>query len=44
MAQYHPCHKAVGQQGIGERLSQADYRAALELAEKYGLRRLDKRF
>jgi len=41
MAQYHPCHDAVGQQGIGERLSQADYIEALELAGKWGLRRLD---
>lgn len=41
MAQYRPCHEAVGQPGIGERLSQSDYALALELAGKWGLRRLD---
>jgi putative pyruvate formate lyase activating enzyme len=41
MAQYHPCHDAIGQPGIGERLSQTDYLYALELAGKWGLKRLD---
>ena len=41
MAQYRPCFKAVGQPGIGDRLSQRDYLDALELARKNGLRRLD---
>jgi putative pyruvate formate lyase activating enzyme len=41
MAQYRPCFEAMGQPGIGEPLSQSDYLYALELARKYGLRRLD---
>jgi putative pyruvate formate lyase activating enzyme len=41
MAQYRPCFKAVGKPGIGDRLTQGDYLHALELARKYGLRRLD---
>ncbi len=41
MAQYRPCHEAVGQPGIGDRLQQSDYTNALALARKWGLRRLD---
>ncbi len=41
MAQYRPCHDAVGQPVIGERLRQSDYLGALELARKWGLKRLD---
>jgi putative pyruvate formate lyase activating enzyme len=44
MAQYHPCHDAIGQPVIGERLSRSDFLEALELAKKHGLERLDKRF
>lgn len=43
MAQYRPCHNAVGQPVIGERLQQRDFLEALELADKWGLERLDQR-
>ena len=41
MAQYRPCYDAVGQPVIGDRLGQSDYLDALELARKWGLKRLD---
>lgn len=41
MAQYRPCHEAVGQPVIGDPLQQSDYLNALGLARKWGLRRLD---
>jgi putative pyruvate formate lyase activating enzyme len=41
MAQYRPCHEAIGQPVIGDRLQQSDYLDALDLARKWGLRRLD---
>jgi len=41
MAQYRPCYRALGEPVIGERLQQRDYLEALELAAKWGLRRLD---
>lgn len=41
MAQYRPCHEAIGQPVIGDRLQQSDYLRALELARKWGLKRLD---
>jgi putative pyruvate formate lyase activating enzyme len=41
MAQYRPCHDAVGQPVIGGQLQQSDYLNALDLARKWGLRRLD---
>jgi len=41
MAQYLPCHDAVGKPVIGNRLHQKDYLAARELASKWGLKRLD---
>lgn len=41
MAQYRPCHEAIGEPVIGDRLQQSDYLRALELARKWGLRRLD---
>ncbi len=41
MAQYRPCHDAVGQPVIGGRLQQSDYLDALGLARKWGLKRLD---
>lgn len=43
MAQYYPCHDAIGQPVIGELLSRSDFLEALELAKKHGLERLDKR-
>jgi putative pyruvate formate lyase activating enzyme len=41
MAQYHPCHEAVGQPGIGAPLDRSDYLNALDIARKWGLNRLD---
>jgi len=41
MAQYRPCHGAIGQPVIGERLQQRDYLEAQELAREWGLKRLD---
>jgi putative pyruvate formate lyase activating enzyme len=41
MAQYRPCHDAIGQPVIGERLQQRDYLKALGLAREWGLKRLD---
>jgi putative pyruvate formate lyase activating enzyme len=41
MAQYRPCHDAVGQPVIGDPLQQSDYLNALGLARDYGLKRLD---
>ncbi|MEE8547825.1 MAG: radical SAM protein [bacterium] len=41
MAQYRPCHDAVGQPVIGDRLQQSEYLNTLELARKWGLKRLD---
>jgi putative pyruvate formate lyase activating enzyme len=41
MAQYRPCFKAVGQTGIGDSLTQKEYLDVLELAKKWGLKRLD---
>jgi len=41
MAQYRPCHEAIGQPVIRERLQRRDYLEALELAKEWGLKRLD---
>ena len=41
MAQYRPCHVVVGQPVIGDRLEQSDYLHTLDLARKWGLKRLD---
>ncbi|MDF1535865.1 MAG: radical SAM protein [bacterium] len=41
MGQYRPCFESAGQPGIGDSLSRSDYLNVLELALKWGLRRLD---
>ena len=41
MTQYRPCHNAIGQPVIGDSLQQSDYLNALDLARKWGLKRLD---
>jgi putative pyruvate formate lyase activating enzyme len=41
MAQYRPCFEAVRRPLIRSRLSQSDYLGALDLARKWGLKRLD---
>ncbi len=43
MDQYRPCHHAAEYPPLDRPLSSGEYRAARELAEKYGLRRLDER-
>lgn len=43
MAQYRPCFRAVGKAKIGDRLKTSEYNAALSMAVKAGLTRLDER-
>jgi putative pyruvate formate lyase activating enzyme len=43
MDQYYPCYRAADYPALRGRLSEAEYRHALHLAERFGLRRLDKR-
>jgi putative pyruvate formate lyase activating enzyme len=42
MAQYHPCYKAHQVPGLARRISSAEFREALSLAQEAGLSRLDK--
>jgi putative pyruvate formate lyase activating enzyme len=42
MAQYHPCYKAFEIPGLERRISAAEFREALSLAQEAGLSRLDK--
>lgn len=42
MDQYHPCYRADESPPLDRPISAEEYRHALELAERYGLRRLDK--
>jgi len=42
MAQYYPCYKTCEIPSLGRRLSPAEFREALSLAQEAGLRRLDK--
>jgi hypothetical protein len=42
MAQYHPCYKAFEIPSLGRRISSAEFREALSLAQEAGLSRLDK--
>lgn len=42
MAQYHPCHKALQIPCLARRISSAEFREALSLAQEAGLRRLDR--
>jgi putative pyruvate formate lyase activating enzyme len=41
MAQYRPCHEAVGRPAIGQPLSGQEYTAAVSTARELGLKRLD---
>jgi len=43
MAQYHPCYRADEYPLLNRPITTDEYREALRLAEKYGLRRLDQR-
>jgi putative pyruvate formate lyase activating enzyme len=43
MDQYHPCYRADEYPPIDRPITSAEYREALRLAERYGLRRLDRR-
>jgi putative pyruvate formate lyase activating enzyme len=42
MDQYRPCYRADDYPPLDRRLTQAEYRDALDLAQHYGLRRLDR--
>ncbi len=42
MDQYRPCYRAHEHTALNRRLTSGEYRQALALAEKHGLRRLDK--
>jgi len=41
MAQYRPCYRALENPPLDRRLTSAEYRRAVELAARHGLRRLD---
>jgi putative pyruvate formate lyase activating enzyme len=43
MSQYHPCGGAVGQPDLGRRITSGEFEAALEMARREGLERLDER-
>lgn len=43
MDQYHPCYHAAGYPPLDRRITAEEYREALASADKYGLRRLDRR-
>jgi putative pyruvate formate lyase activating enzyme len=43
MDQYHPCYRAADYPALERPLTSAEYEAALQLAARYGLHRLDKR-
>jgi putative pyruvate formate lyase activating enzyme len=43
MDQYHPCYRAFDYPPLDRPLEDAEYRRALALASKHGLRRLDNR-
>jgi putative pyruvate formate lyase activating enzyme len=43
MNQYYPCYRAAENPPLGRPLLPKEYREALDLAERYGLRRLDGR-
>ncbi|GAB4348057.1 MAG: radical SAM protein [Gammaproteobacteria bacterium] len=42
MDQYHPCYRADDYPPLGRSLTSEEYRAALDLARRFGLNRLDK--
>jgi putative pyruvate formate lyase activating enzyme len=43
MAQYHPCYHAFEHPQISRPITNEEYSAAIELAQRYGLYRLDER-
>ena len=43
MAQYHPCYHAFDHAGLSRPITGEEFSAAIELARKYGLKRLDER-
>jgi putative pyruvate formate lyase activating enzyme len=43
MDQYHPCYRADENPPLDRDLTREEYREALDIARKYGLRRLDQR-
>ncbi len=43
MDQYRPCYRAVDNPPLDHSLKTKEFEAALELAAKYGLHRLDRR-
>ncbi|MEE9366863.1 MAG: hypothetical protein V3W44_09270, partial [Dehalococcoidales bacterium] len=43
MAQYHPCYHAFEYPQISRPITNEEYSAAIELAQRYGLYRLDER-
>jgi putative pyruvate formate lyase activating enzyme len=42
MAQYHPCYKAFDVAQLARRITVAEFAEAVEIAHRYGLRRLDR--
>lgn len=43
MDQYHPCYKAYDHPQLRRRITSEEYQEAVQLALRYGLRRLDAR-
>jgi putative pyruvate formate lyase activating enzyme len=43
MDQYRPCYRTATEPPLGRALTAAEYKQAVRLAERYGLRRLDRR-
>jgi len=43
MDQYHPCYRAMDNPPLDRDLSAKEYEEALQLADRYGLKRLDQR-
>lgn len=43
MDQYHPCYKSYDHPQLGRRITSEEYQEAVQLALRYGLRRLDAR-
>jgi putative pyruvate formate lyase activating enzyme len=42
MAQYHPCYRSSAYPPLDRSLTRAEYQSALELAQRYGLHRLER--
>ncbi len=43
MDQYHPCYRAMDNPPLDRQLSANEYQEAMQLADRYGLKRLDQR-